>query len=1121
MTIDLIQHDLKQRQLALDANKSFIVQAPAGSGKTELLIQRLLTLLTTVNSPEEILAITFTKKAANEMRERVINVLQDALDVSEPASPHKLKTRQLAQRVLARDQQLNWQILVNPNQLRIQTIDAFCTHLTNQLPLLSYFGSQPAIADMPDYLYQEAAQEVLNLIEEDHEWSSSIANILLHLDNDLNKLSQLIVSLLKKRDQWLPLIHHNNTEIELKVKLEDDLAQIIQLHLKTLKDVFPREILNELLPIIRFAAANLKLTDAGNEKIAVCENLTTTPETSTDDLIYWQGLGNLLLTKKHAWRKRVDTEIGFPALNSLKNPNEKIIHSQFRQQLSDVIEKLSAKENIRLQFEKLSLLPDINIPDDQFIILNDLIQLLKIATAQLRIVFQRSGKIDFIENALAAITALGTDEHPTDLALALDYQIQHVLIDEFQDTSSTQYTLIKKLTQGWADNDGRTLFIVGDPMQSIYRFREAEVGLFLRLYQHGFGSICLHPIKLTVNFRSTANIVEWNNRHFNDIFPQYADINSGAVNYSSSIAATADIEEKHTWVNISAFNANDDKAQAEFIAHSVKELMTARPQQSIAILVRARTHVKTIIAALQRAAIPYQAVDIDPLSSRQTIQDLLSLSRALLHPADRIAWLAVLRAPWCGLTLHDLHVIAGQTAHQTIWELLNNAELISQTSSDGQTRIKKLLAILKISMQARERRSLRDWIESTWLLLGGPACLTNTNDIDDANTYFNLLNDINFGIDDISLEKLNDKINQSYAASLNHKHAVQIMTIHSAKGLEFDTVFLPALNRKMPPNDKPLLAWMEQPLTNGDMALLLSPIHATGNDKDKIYEYIQSQQKTKLDYETDRLLYVAATRAKQRLILSFTIEQTGDNVRIDSSSFLAKLWPHIQHAAKFKENNASNPEEISSPTTHTIQRLASSWENPIAMNHTASTIHNRFSGFKQPNHTPRIIGIIIHKIFQLLCKNNITWWTSQSIDSHTRYIQKIALNNGLVNHADSTVPIILNAVNNMLTDSRGQWILQPHRDAQVEYMLTAILDNKIEQLVVDRTFIDEHGCRWIIDYKTSIPDDDDIDSFLLEETQQYQTQLRRYAQAFKLLGEDNIKCGLYFPLLPKWIEVAL
>src|SRR5207253_3724806 len=121
---------------------------------------------------------------------------------------------------------------------------------------------------------------------------------------------------------------------------------------------------------------------------------------------------------------------------------------------------------------------------------------LRPAIAQLKLVFQARGQVDFTEVAQRALLALGKEGEPTDLALALDYRIRHLLIDEFQDTSISQYELVARLTEGWEAGDGRTLFAVGDPMQSIYRFREAEVGLFLEARRGGIGTVELEQIEL-------------------------------------------------------------------------------------------------------------------------------------------------------------------------------------------------------------------------------------------------------------------------------------------------------------------------------------------------------------------------------------------------------------------------------------------------------------------------------------------------------------------------------------------------------------------------------------------------------------------------------------------------
>src|ERR1700733_5431590 len=132
-----------QREQALNPSQSFIVQAPAGSGKTELLVRRVLVLLANAEKmPEEILAITFTRKAASEMRHRIIQALKSAADNPAPQDPYHLATWELAQKVLIKNETQQWNLLQNPNRLRIQTIDSFCQRLTAQMPLLSQFGMQ-------------------------------------------------------------------------------------------------------------------------------------------------------------------------------------------------------------------------------------------------------------------------------------------------------------------------------------------------------------------------------------------------------------------------------------------------------------------------------------------------------------------------------------------------------------------------------------------------------------------------------------------------------------------------------------------------------------------------------------------------------------------------------------------------------------------------------------------------------------------------------------------------------------------------------------------------------------------------------------------------------------------
>lgn len=1110
MTSDLLTADKYARQQALDASKSFIVQAPAGSGKTELLIQRFLTLLKIVKTPEEILAMTFTKKAANEMRTRVINALKAALSPA-PESAHAQLTWNIANEVLKRDAQYNWNIIQNPNRLRIQTIDALCTFLTKQLPLLSHFGSQPDITMQPEALYREAVKEVLLHVEEKYEWSHAIAKLLLHLDNDFNKLHDLLVSLLQKRDQWLPYIALDTNDEQIRHQLEQQLCAVIHDSLQKLVDIFPHEHAAELVAIVRYSANNL-VANKSDLLVTVCAELNELPGSTASEKKLWEAIAKVLLTNEGTWRKMHDNRIGFPAPSSTKNVAEKKLYADYKNRAGLLIESLQDNELLRQTLEELSTLPDEQYTETQWEILQSLLVVLKVLAAQLRLTFQQYGQIDFVENAQAALLALGTEDHPTDLALALDYQIKHLLVDEFQDTSFTQYQLIEKLTSGWENNDGRTLFVVGDPMQSIYRFRQAEVGLFIRMRKSGIGNVKLTPLNLTVNFRSLAPIVEWNNNHFEHIFPSFSDIATGAVNYSHSMTLREDNVSAE--IVISGYTTNDTCYQTAKVITEIKRLKQNYPQDSIAILVRSRSNLTTLMPALSKEKISYKAIEIDPLAARQHVQDLLSLTCALLHLADRIAWLAILRAPWCGLTLADLLVIGGEP-NSIIWDRLNTEDVFAQLSIDGKQRLARIIPILGRKLAERERYDLRTWIESTWVLLGGPACLGSETAIEDAKQYLNLLSEFTQSSRILNVESLQEKIQTLFASASSEANAIQIMTIHAAKGLEFDSVILPHLEKKITGNEKSLLQWMDRPLTNNQNALLLAPIHATGQDKDKIYEYINKQEKIKTNFEIDRLLYVATTRAKKRLLLFYSLKTDAAN-KADSNSFLGRLLPLLE-APEVVNDISSQLQE--NKRSRCINRIVDDWKNPITENTNIKiAYHNKQSGFQLINQQPKYIGIVLHAVFQQIAIHGFDWWENKSEQNRQNYLKfhlsQQGITKALINGCMSKAEI---AIENTLKDPRGRWILQAHNEHSSELALTAEVEGRIENLVIDRTFVHE-GVRWIIDYKTTTFDHDDLQSFLATEQEKYLQKMQIYKQALSRIDNRPIKMGLYFPALPAWQE---
>jgi len=249
--------DQAQRNRALDPTHSFIVQAPAGSGKTTLLVQRMLVLLAHAKeAPEEIVAITFTRKAAREMHDRLISALQQATEPA-PQDAHLLKTWELARHVLERDRKLGWDLLEHPYRLRLQTIDSLCHHIVKQSPILSQFGYHPTVVENPDDYYLKATQALIAGLDEEAPWADALEELLLHLDNRHDRAERLLADMLAHRDQWLPHVAGKQP----RTHLEDALKRIITTLIKNCKAATPQHLVSELLLLIRFAATKLSETD--------------------------------------------------------------------------------------------------------------------------------------------------------------------------------------------------------------------------------------------------------------------------------------------------------------------------------------------------------------------------------------------------------------------------------------------------------------------------------------------------------------------------------------------------------------------------------------------------------------------------------------------------------------------------------------------------------------------------------------------------------------------------------------------------------------------------------------------------------------------------------------------
>jgi ATP-dependent helicase/nuclease subunit A len=1092
--------DSLSRRRALDPATSFIVQAPAGSGKTELLIQRYLKLLGRVRRPEAAIAITFTRKAAGEMRARVLDALRKAAEGVQPESPHEEVTAELAREALTRDRELGWRLLENPALLRVQTIDSLCATITRQMPWLARFGAPPEITEKAEPLYREAARNLLERTLEEEERAGRIGDtsrLLLHLDNDFGAAEGLIAQMLEKRDQWLRSTGVGADLADVRRKLEEALEHFVRAGVRRLSEAFPKALLIETIEVGCCAACNLE----AEHTFAAFQKFDRLPGDAAEDLSKWRTIADLLLTGEGEWRRAVTARQGFPPKSREKDRCQRLLVQ-------------AARENgLLAALQEVQRLPPPCFEETQWRAMEAVVNALPRAVAELQLVFRERGTVDFAELSIRASEALGSEEAPSDLALALGYRIEHLLVDEFQDTSYTQFELLKKLTAGWEPGDGRTLFLVGDPMQSIYRFRQAEVSLFLKARREGIGSIRLEALSLTRNFRSQPAMVEWINSTFTEIFPTREDVENGAVAYTRS--ESRESMERDAAPEIHAFAGDARQPEAERVA----ELAADASQGTVGILARARPHLPAILAQLRKNGVLFQAIEVEALGERASIQDLMALTFALLHPADRVAWLAILRAPWCGLAIEDLHRLASGDHATPMWDLLNRPDL--KLSVEGGRRLERFRGVLAPALSRRGRRGLRNLVEDTWMQLGGPACAREKAEHEDAAAYFDLLESLEEAGDLGGFDGLRKQVTDLFAHPDSASDGrVQVMTIHKAKGLEFDTVILPGLGQRPRKDDPGLLIWLEQ-----EGHLLLAPMSERGQDEDPIYRFVRRMDQRRAEYETARLLYVAATRARRKLHLLGCIRDA--DAEPSANSFLELLWPVVRQ--RFLAGMEAAVETAQPAMARRTRRLTADWEMPAPPAPVEWTRDDSEPieaapevTFEWAGDTLRHVGTVLHAFLQRIAREGCAGWDRAAIARQRGAYRAMLAGLGVTpDELEQACDDVTRGLNQTLRDTRGRWALGPHAEAECEAQVTGMIDGKLYRAAIDRTFVDEDGVRWIIDYKTGAHAGGNQELFLDEEQRRYGPQLERYGRLMAQRESRPIRLGLYFPLLDGWREWAL
>ncbi|TDG13771.1 DNA helicase UvrD [Seongchinamella unica] len=1101
--------DARERAEALDVTRSFCVTAPAGSGKTELLIQRLLGLLGRVQRPEQVLAITFTRKAAAEMRERVLQALEAAQVGAPVEGEHQQVTRDLALAALQRSDAEHWQLSRDISRLNIKTIDSFCAGLTRQMPILSRFGGQAQAVDDAVPLYREAVAELFSLVGSRRPEAADLDQLLLHFDNNWDRLSDLLVTMLGKRDQWHDYMGARRSPDEAEQALRHTVESVVA---ETLRDVL--SVLDpwqdELLDLFCYARQNLGES--------VPEEF---PSTSADDLELWRSLGQMLLTQGGSLRKSITVNNGFPTGSDEARER--------KQHFGDLVARMSEVPGLATELAALAWLPRMDNHSQAWQLVLHLSHVLPLLAACLLLVFERRGVVDHSQVALSALDALGEDDSPTELAMRLDYSIEHILVDEFQDTAINQYRLVTRLTRGWAEHNAndpqnpRTVFIVGDGMQSIYGFRNANVGLFLKAREEGFNGLLPETLALRCNFRSEQGVVDWVNATFSIAFPSEDNVRRGRVSFTDAVAIKGPAAEPA--VSLNAFWGEHAREQeAHWLLTQISEGLGDPEIRSMAILGRSRGQLAPILQLLRQQGVPFASQDMDALAGSPAIVDLMTLCRVLVNPADRVAGYALLRAPWCALSLADLGVVsaaAGEPRYQNIAKLLCSGELPAGLSEDGATRLSRVGQCLRWAEQKRDRLSLRVWVEQLWQHLGGPGCLREPRFLADAERFLSLLQEAEAEGVGLDAQWLEHRIARLYASGDDPDARLQVMTLHKSKGLEFDWVLIPALAQATRGDGRDLLLWDEYNSSEGERGFLLAADDHSDDKSPGLYNFLKKQRREKSRLETTRLLYVGATRAIKRLTLSACLGggedcADGEQPRLrppGEGALLAPIWPLFEQQMRLHARAIPEPQQPAA--SGGLMRLQSLPASPVLASSQEAAADANIPA-PALNWLDRYVGTVIHELLETLSlQQDLPETLPAGMAEHGQ--QRLAAL-GLDGEAlVAGSQRVVDAVTATLGDERwGRWLLSStHLQAHSELALTMNDGDTPRDIVIDRTFVDARtGVRWVVDYKSSVPADGVVTAYFLStEGERYREQLAYYRQAAETLGPQPVQCALYFTAL--------
>lgn len=865
-------------RIACDPARSVLVEACAGSGKTWLLVSRMLRLLLDGAQPGELLAITFTRKAAGEMRERLVQLLRElALEPDDAKVADALVQRGLAperaRAALPAARSLYARVLASPHGLSVDTFHSWFIRLLQIAPLSAGVPHGAALDDSAAEIADAAWLRFMqSLNQPDHASLRAALMTVYDIAGDWSG-KELVDAFLAKRAEWEIARQHGDPLQALLDLCGDDAQRDARLSLWDDAALAAR--------IGRMA----RLLGAGAGKQQEAAVAIETALGAGPGLEAFDALCAAFLTQKGEPRSMKLTKSQMSALS----PDEQDAFMREWPALAEAMVLLK-RRSTELTVRRLN--------EAMFAIGEAVIGHVDAIKAERR-------TMDFADLELHAWRLLTSAELAAYLHARIDARYKHILIDEFQDTNPLQWQIVRAWLDAY-DGDGQrpSVFIVGDPKQSIYRFRRAEPRVFesaraLLMEQQAA------DLRTSITRRNGRRIVEVLNAAMQGN-PLYAaqDTLAGAegavwrlpLAVADAPAASGGGMDENAGADEGGFALRDPlrafpieeedlrrQREAALVGRALRQARALGPDgqplpwSQMMILVRSRTHLAGYERGLREAGVPFVSSRAGGLLDTLEALDLIALLRWLTMPGDDLAFAQVLKSPIAGATDDDLIALAARAGEGSWWQRLLNMTG-EGAGSPALSRIRPLLdGWVKVS-QHLPVHDLLDRIvhegelvqryaqcapaESRAQVLGNLEAFLALSLELDAGRYPSL---VRF-LDHLRRKQRGSEQDAPDEADIDAAFdAVRILTIHGAKGLEAEVVAIMGANHSDAGKDKAgiLCDWPQDAIAPTHFSVF-GRSSERGHARSRLFE----QEEAFRVQENWNLLYVAATRARRLLIVS-------------------------------------------------------------------------------------------------------------------------------------------------------------------------------------------------------------------------------------------------------------